>query len=230
MGADSTIARSRRQMPKPLVLLAEDELFVVVDKPAGLLSVGDAQRGEPGVAERLREQGIAAAAVHRLDRDVSGALLCARDDAAREALEQQFRERSVRKTYWALVAGVPKPAAGEWKYPILEERGQARVSARGKPAVTRYRTLRALRCASELEIELVTGRYNQIRVHCAHAGWPLAGERKYALGKRDPLKAPRLALHSWRLSFAHPRTRAAVDVEAPLPPELVELLRRAGGG
>lgn len=215
-------------MSKPLTLLFVDEQLVVVDKPAGLLSVGDASRGEPGVAEVLREQGLEAAPVHRLDRDVSGALLCARDAATRAALEEQFRERSLRKSYWALVNGVPKPPAGEIKFPILEERGHARVSARGKASVTRYRTLRELRLACEVEIELVTGRYNQIRVHFAHAGWPLVGERKYAQGKRDPLRAPRVALHSLRLEFTHPRTRVALALEAELPADLRELARRAG--
>jgi 23S rRNA pseudouridine1911/1915/1917 synthase len=215
-------------MSKPLTLLYDDAHLVVVDKPAGLLSVPDSSRGEPGVADVLREQGIAATPVHRLDRDVSGAMLLARDPETLAALEAQFRERSLRKTYWALALGAPKPAAGEIKFPILEERGRARVSAVGKPAVTRYRTLRALRDASELEVELVTGRYNQIRLHLAHSGWPLAGERKYAAGKRDPYRPARVALHSWRLAFAHPRTGAQVEVEAPLPRDLIELLRRAG--
>ncbi len=83
-----------------------------------------------------------------------------------------------------------------------------------------------------LEIDLVTGRKNQIRLHAAHAGFPLAGERKYARGKEATLrfKSRRVALHAWRLEFAHPRTGAVLRLEAPLPPDLLELLDRARKG
>ena len=115
------------------------------------------------------------------------------------------------------------------KYPILEEGSFARVSARGKESVTKYRTLRALRTTTAVEIDLVTGRHNQIRVHFAHAGFPLVGERKYARGKDSPVRfrSRRVALHAWKLAFRHPRTGKAIEVEAPLPEDLVELLARA---
>jgi len=115
--------------------------------------------------------------------------------------------------------------------PILEQGSFARVSARGKPAVTKYRTLSALRTTTEVEIDLVTGRMNQIRVHFAHAGFPLVGERKYARGKDSPVRfrSRRVALHAWKLSFRHPHTWEGVAVEAPLPSDLVDLLERASG-
>ena len=112
---------------------------------------------------------------------------------------------------------------GELKFPILEERGRARVSARGKPSHTSYRTLREHRLATEVEIDLRTGRYNQIRVHFAHAGCPLIGETKYARRKEDPLRSARVALHAWRLTFEHPLRREPVAVEAPLPPPLTPI-------
>jgi len=147
------------------------------------------------------------------------------DEGAQAALEDLFRARSIQKTYWALARGRPPKPEGELSFPILEERGRARVSARGKPARTRYRTLRALRLCTELEIDLGTGRYNQIRVHLAHAGCALVGETKYAQRRDDPLKARRLALHAWRLAFAHPLTGVEVRAEAPLPEELAALVR-----
>ena len=214
-------------MRAPIPILFEDEQLLVADKPAGLLTVaGDG----PSLETRLAEQGVVARAVHRLDRDVSGCVLCVKDPALRPALEDLFRERALAKTYWALAQGSLAKDAGEWSFPILEERGQARVSARGRPARTRWRVLARFAHATELEIDLVTGRYNQIRVHSSHAGHPLVGERKYAEGKRDPLRAGRLALHAWRLAFPHPTSGEPLAVEAPLPSELARLREEAERG
>lgn len=216
-------------MRAPIPILFEDEHLLVADKPAGVLSVrlGD----ERGLPELLAEQGRPVIAVHRLDREVSGAILLARDEATRAALEELFRARGVVKTYWAMARGRVKPAEGAWTFPILEERGHARVSALGKRSRTVYRTLRDHGIASELEIDLVTGRYNQIRLHAAHAGFPLVGERKYARGKDASVrfKSRRVALHAWRLSFTHPVTNERIDAEAPLPNDLLELVQSLRG-
>ena len=209
-------------MADPLSILYRDEHLLVVDKPSGLLSVATPGARGRTVELVLAEQGLAGRPVHRLDRDVSGALLCAATEAARPALEGLFRERAIQKTYWALVRGAPPKAEGQLAFPILEERGRARVSARGKPSRTGYRTLRTHARATEVEVDLQTGRYNQIRVHFAHAGAPLIGETKYAQRRDDPLKAKRIALHAWRLAFDHPVTGERIEVEAPLP----EALRR----
>jgi 23S rRNA pseudouridine1911/1915/1917 synthase len=213
-------------------ILFRDEHLLVVDKPAGVLSVPDRAAGAPSLPELLARQGIAALAVHRLDRDVSGAVLLALDEETRAALEALFRERAVKKTYWALAQGRPRPEQGAWHFPILEEGARTRVSALGQKALTRYRTLEALPGASALEIDLVTGRRNQIRLHAAHAGFPLAGERKYARGKDAQVRfrSRRVALHAWRLEFAHPRSGAPLRIEAPLPADLCELLARLRRG
>jgi len=214
---------------QPLVLLHRDERCVVVDKPAGLLSVPDASVGERSVPELLVAQGLAARSVHRLDREVSGVLLLALDDEALAALQDLFRARAVEKLYWGMAAGRLEPAQGQLAFPILEEPGGARVSARGKPARTRYRTLASHALASELELELLTGRKNQIRVHLAHAGHALVGERKYARGRDAPLplRSRRVALHAARLAFETPWTGKKLVIEAPLPADLVELRARA---
>jgi len=206
-------------------ILFRDARLVVVDKPAGVLSV-------PELPEMLARDGIAALPVHRLDRDVSGALNLALDEDTRAALETLFRERALKKTYWALAQGKVQPVQGTWHFPILEEGAHSRVSALGLKSETRYRTLEALRSASVLEIDLVTGRKNQIRLHAAHAGFPLAGERKYARGKDASVrfKSRRVALHAWRLEFVHPRTGATLKIEAPLPADLCELLERTRKG
>jgi 23S rRNA pseudouridine1911/1915/1917 synthase len=213
----------------PIPILYRDDHVLVVSKPAGILSVPTPGASGLSLPEALEHDGIRALPVHRLDREVSGATLFALDEATRADLETAFRERTVRKTYWALAQGRVLPARGTLRFPILEQGSFARVSARGKASETRYRALHTLRTTTELEIDLVTGRYNQIRIHFAHAGFPLVGERKYARGKDSPVRfrSRRVALHSWKLAFPHPRKRAEVEVEAPLPPDLTELLERA---
>lgn len=213
-------------MGSPIPILFRDEHLLVVDKPSGLLSVGVAE-AKRTLQQVLVAEGLRVLPVHRLDREVSGAIVFALDEETRAALEALFRERRLRKTYWALARGRLRQREGELKFPLLEERGMARVSARGKPSTTRYRTLREHARATELEIDLVTGRYNQIRVHFAHAGHPLVGETKYARRKEDPFGFPRVALHSWKLSLEHPRTGAALDIECPLSTDLLALLERA---
>jgi len=210
-------------------VLYRDDHVLVVSKPAGLLSVPAAGGRERSLPEVLELEGLRALPVHRLDREVSGATLLALDEETRAGLETAFRERTIQKTYWALAQGRVRPAQGVFRFPILEQGSFARVSARGKEATTRYRTLRGLRTTTEVEIDLVTGRMNQIRVHFAHAGFPLVGERKYARGKDSPVRfrSRRVALHAWRLGFPHPRTGKRVEVEAPLPDDLTALVERA---
>lgn len=212
-------------MSAPLPILYEDEHLLVADKPAGVLSVPGPGTDARSLPELLADQGLRVIPVHRLDRDVSGAVLFARDRATRDLLEEQFRARALTKIYWAMAQGRVKPAQGAWSFPILEEGSIARVSAQGKRSQTRFRTLNDYGTATELEIELVTGRYNQIRLHAAHAGFALVGERKYARGKDSKVRfrSRRVALHAWRLAFAHPHTHAEIAVEAPLPADLVEL-------
>ncbi|HEX6884288.1 MAG TPA: RluA family pseudouridine synthase [Planctomycetota bacterium] len=214
---------------RPLPILYRDERLAVVDKPPGLLSVPDAGAGARSVPELLAAQGLRALGVHRLDREVSGVLLVALDEEALQLLQDLFRAHAVEKVYWGMAAGHVEPPAGQLTFPILEEPGGARVSARGKPARTRYRTLVRHRLASELELTLDTGRKNQIRVHLAHAGHALVGERKYARG-RDAvlaLRSRRVALHAWRLRLRVPWTGTELAVEAPLPEDLRELQGRA---
>jgi RluA family pseudouridine synthase len=206
----------------------EDPDLVVVDKPAGLLSVST-----PGAAGRTLVAVLAGQGhpdllpVHRLDRDVSGLVALAKHERARAALESLFRGRAVEKTYWALVRGRLRPERGAFDDPILDEGARARVHPRGKPALTRWRVLAQHRATSVVEIELVTGRYNQIRLHFAHHDQALVGERKYARGKDDVLRAKRVALHAWKLAFPHPLRGERVAVEAALPDDLRELLAAA---
>jgi len=216
---------------EPVPILYRDAHVLVVSKPAGMLSVSTPGAAGLALPDALRLEGFQVLPVHRLDREVSGAVILALDEETRAALEHAFRERTIEKTYWAVAQGRVQPAQGTHRFPILEQGSFARISARGKPSVTGYRTLEKLPTTTVLEIDLVTGRYNQIRLHFAHAGFPLVGERKYARGKDSPVRfrSRRVALHSWKVALAHPRTGKRIEVEAPIPDDLLELLARASG-
>jgi 23S rRNA pseudouridine1911/1915/1917 synthase len=209
-------------------VLFEDEDLLVASKPSGLLSVPTP--GAPGntLLDVLAAEGRPGLLpVHRLDRDVSGLVVLAKHEAARAALEHLFRGRAVKKIYWALVRGRLRPDTGSFEDPIRDEGARARVEPRGKPALTRWRVLARQAATSVVEVELVTGRYNQIRLHFAHHDQALVGERKYARGKDDPLRGKRVALHAWKLAFPHPLRGHRIELEAPLPADLRELLANA---
>jgi len=214
---------------EPVPILLQDAHLLVVSKPAGMLSVATPGAAGLSLPDALLREGLRVFPVHRLDREVSGAVILALDEETRDGLEHAFRERTIEKTYWAIAQGRVHPAEGTFRFPILEQGSFARVSAHGKPSTTRYRTLERLGSTTVLEIDLVTGRYNQIRIHFAHAGFPLVGERKYARGKDSPIRfrSRRVALHSWKVALTHPRTGKRIEVEAPIPDDLLDLLARA---
>ncbi len=212
-------------MERAIEVLHDDEQVLVVHKPPGLLSVPTPNAEGDDLVAALARQGQSVIAVHRLDREVSGAVIFARDAATRDQLEELFRAHAVKKTYWALAQGRFQDKHGVYKWPILEDGANARISAQGKPSETRWSVLASYRHATELQIDLITGRRNQIRLHFAHAGHALAGERKYAYGRDSQvrIKSRRVALHAWHVEFPHPRTHATLSVECPLPDDLMEL-------
>jgi 23S rRNA pseudouridine1911/1915/1917 synthase len=167
--------------------------------------------------------------VHRLDRDTSGLLLVARNDAAQRALMEQLRARRVKKTYLALVHGSPPAEVGRIEAPIGRDpkrRMRMAVVPDGRPATTGYRVRERFRGWTLLELDLVTGRTHQLRVHLASIGHAIAGDPMYATGvaRRGPAGLERLFLHSARLEFMAPSGERLVRVEAPLPPALEQVL------
>lgn len=219
-----------RAVNPPIPILHRSERFVVAAKPPGLLSAPERGGAARSLVEVLTEQGIACQAVHRIDLDVSGALVLALDDEARAALELVFRDRAAKKTYWAMAQGRYQEARGVYRWPIVDDGPDARVDERaGKPSETRWTVIARHAVATEMEVELVTGRRNQIRVHFAHGGHALIGDRRYGRGRDQKLRAPsrRVALHAWRIAFDSPFGGERVDVEAPLPADLLELRAEA---
>jgi RluA family pseudouridine synthase len=220
-------------------ILHKDRTLLVVDKAAGVLTVSAPGSRERCLLDDLRRDGLAVAPVHRLDRETSGVLLLCLAPAHRAALEAAFRGHEVTKEYLALVHGIPHTRKATIDLPILDEGATARVDRRGQRAVTHYEVREVYRgapgggAAALLHVRLETGRHNQIRVHCAHLGHPLVGDRKYgrrpeaARGgvQRAAVPAPgRCLLHAERLALRHPASGAPLDVRAPLPADFAEAL------
>jgi 23S rRNA pseudouridine1911/1915/1917 synthase len=213
-----------------LTVVHEDEDVVVIDKPAGLVVHPGSGNWEgtllnallhhsPG-AGHLPRAGI----VHRLDKDTSGLLVVAKNEAAQQALVRQLQAHTVKRTYLALVRGrIAKPGkvdAPIGRHPV--HRTKMAVVANGKPAVTHYRVREAFAAHTLLECDLETGRTHQIRVHLASIGYPLEGDAAYA--GRGPRLLERQALHAWKLAFDHPGTGKIVRFESPMPADFRGLL------
>jgi 23S rRNA pseudouridine1911/1915/1917 synthase len=164
--------------------------------------------------------------VHRLDRDTSGVILVAKNDAAHNALARQLKERRVEKTYVALVEGRPKPAEGIIDAPIARDprnRKRMAIVDGGREAITSYTTIEDFGESSLLEVQPKTGRTHQIRVHLAAIGHPIVGDRVY--GHPSPL-VERQFLHAARIAFEHPRSRERLKLEAPLAADLSRALAK----
>ncbi len=162
--------------------------------------------------------------VHRLDRDTSGVILIAKNDAAHNGLAKQLKNRTIEKTYLALVEGTPKPAEGVIDAPLARDprrRERMAVIEGGRESVTAYTVIERFSGSSLVEARPKTGRTHQIRVHLAAIGHPIVGDRVY--GKPSPLVA-RQFLHAQRIVFTHPRTNDRVELEAPLAADLAAAL------
>ena len=168
--------------------------------------------------------------VHRLDKLTSGVVLVARTDAAHRALARQFAERTVKKTYLALVHGVLKQDHGRINAPIERDPvHRMKMTCRtggGRAALTDYTVLRRGKAHTYLSVDLHTGRTHQIRVHMASLGHPVAGDDVYGPKEREPLG--RYFLHAHRVTFTSPASGDIVTVEAPLPDDLTQVLCRFG--
>jgi 23S rRNA pseudouridine1911/1915/1917 synthase len=246
--------RNRPALPRvrcSLPVLYEDEHVIIVDKPAGLLTVpsGPGPRDEDTAlqrvqeyARRLRPRAGFAERVHRLDRDTSGAIAFALSREARAGLIQTFREHHIDRMYLALVSGDPRTDGGEVDAPLREawtsgRKAVARPGEAAQPALTRWRLRERFSGAALLEVQLETGRQHQIRVHLAHVGLPIIGDPVYSREPLHPagprtLRPGRPMLHAFRLGFRHPVTGERVAAESPIPEDMrrvLAALRQSGG-
>lgn len=209
------------------LIIHRDDSALVLDKPPGLATQGGTKTVEhvDGLLDALRfDAPVRPKLVHRLDKDTSGALLVARTPRAAAFFSKAFSNRSARKTYWAIVVGVPAVEAGEINLPLAKQPGtggeKMHVSEEaGQPSVTRYRVLDvAGNEASWVELTPLTGRTHQLRVHMAAIGHPIVGDGKYG-GKPAFLTGTisrKLHLHARRLRIDHP-DGGKLDIAAELP-------------
>ena len=219
----------------PLRILYEDDDFVAIDKPAGMVVHAGAGVHSGTLVNALlyRFESLSALGgelrpgiVHRLDRYTSGVLLVAKNDAAHRALAAQFAGRTVEKTYLALVGGRVGMDSGRIEKPIARDpRRRTRMTARlerGRAAWSEYRVLRRFERFTFLEVRIGTGRTHQIRVHLSSIGHPVAGDRLYGApaSVEGLLPLGRFFLHAHRIRFRHPFSGQPVEVESPLPPDL----------
>ncbi len=212
----------------PLEILLEDNHLLAVNKPAGIATMG-ASAGETSVVNWARQYikrryskpgNVYLGVVSRLDAPVSGVLLLARTSKAAARLSEQFRSRSVEKTYWGIVAGKDLPRSARWEDFLLKDESQHRMrrvaadAAGAAAAVLEFRQLKQLSACWLVEIAPETGRKHQIRVQFAERGWPILGDKKY--GSRQPFSSG-IALHSRRLAFDHPISKKRIELVARLP-------------
>jgi len=227
----------------PLVLVHEDKHLFVIDKPAGLVVHPGAGNADGTLQNALLSLDPKLAAlpragiVHRLDKDTSGLLVVARTLPAHTALVRMLGEREVHREYEAICRGV-MTAGGTIDAPIdRHPTDRVRMSVRegGRDAVTHYRVIKRFRANTHVRVQLETGRTHQIRVHLAHAGFPIVGDRVYGgrltlpKGASEELRQalrdfPRQALHAARLQFEHPVSGKPVECASPLPADMVGLL------
>jgi 23S rRNA pseudouridine1911/1915/1917 synthase len=223
----------------PLDILYEDADLLVINKPAGLVVHPAAGHSSGTLVNALLHHCGSLAAiggeqrpgiVHRLDRDTSGIMVVAKSDRALAGLMNQFKQRTIRKDYVALVWGHPSPARGTIETLIGRHRvDRKKMSAQpktGRAAVTHYRIMERFGNVSLLRIRLETGRTHQIRVHMAYRGFPVVGDAQYGgrSGHSLPLSVGRQMLHAETLAFMHPVTDKPLTFTAPWPADLNALV------
>ena len=229
--------------PAPEIALRvvyEDADLLIIDKPAGLVVHPSAGHAGGTLVNALLAHGDGSTwggiagvqrpgIVHRLDRDTSGLLMVARRDSSQASLMAQLKARRIKKTYQALVQGSVSAAAGRIEAPVGRDpkhRTRMAVVPDGRPSVTGYRVRERFAEWTLLELDLVTGRTHQIRVHLEAIGHPVAGDPVYGTGtsRRGPTGLERLFLHAWRLELTSPSDGHLIRATAPLPPELESVL------
>ena len=245
---DEVVVRVPIEMPAPVVaenipldVIYEDDALLVVNKPAGMVvhpayghASGTLVNAVLAHCPQIADVGgpDRAGVVHRLDKDTSGLILIAKDGVTRAALQRQFKRRQVAKTYLALVEGQMQPREGVVEAPVGRDKRQRKKMAvvrSGREARTMYRAIEYFANYTLLEVRPHTGRTHQVRVHLSWLGYPIVGDAVYGRHRQRLLRG-RHFLHAARIRFSHPATSEEVEFEAPLPPELADVLKQLRRG
>jgi 23S rRNA pseudouridine1911/1915/1917 synthase len=227
-------------------IIFENDFFVAINKPAGLLSIPDREQSQPSLKDLLQQKYGSIFTIHRLDKETSGIILFAKDEATHKYFSKQFEERSVEKYYLGLVHGTLQNKTGTINDPIMEHpalNGKMIIDKKGKPSVTDYEVIESFGRYSLLKFQIHTGRMHQIRVHAKNIGHPIICDplygdgkplllssikKKYKLSKHDEEERPilnRVALHSLQLKFKD-ASGNAFDLIAELPKDIRALLQQ----
>lgn len=233
-------------MKIPELIIFENNDFVALNKPSGLLSIPDREGKEVSLKIMLKEKYGDIFTVHRIDRDTSGLIVFAKNEAAHKHLSRQFEERQTKKIYQGLVIGSVPEKKGSIQSPIAEHpalNGTMIIHRKGKESLTDYEVLEDFGIYSLLQFQIHTGRTHQIRVHMKEIGHPIvcdavygdgkpvlisALKKKYNLSKNELEERPilgRLALHAFQLSFKD-RDGNVIELEAPLPKDMKATLQQ----
>jgi 23S rRNA pseudouridine1911/1915/1917 synthase len=235
----ATPRSSTSRTGNPLILY-EDAALIVLNKPAGMLSVplerrAGAMSAYDHIEDHLRSSGKRRPlVVHRIDLDTSGLVIFAKTTMAQDALKAQFRRREPERVYLAVVYGHPQPESGTWRDTLvwdqkaLIQKETHPNDPRGMDAISDYQVLETFRDAALIEVRLTTGKRNQIRIQARLRGHTLVGEKRYVYGPDAlrPIPFGRQALHAYRLGFLHPTDERPLTFEAPLPADFKDLLAR----
>jgi 23S rRNA pseudouridine1911/1915/1917 synthase len=219
---------------KDFFIIYQDDDILVVDKPAGLLSVpipkSSAKNLFDLVAQLYAKQGKKIKTVHRIDRYTGGVMVFTKNDKAFNALKKQFRNYEPERVYLALVRGVLEKENGELKHHLMQvKRGFRNIVVHpntkdATEARLEYKVLEALPTTTLVQVNLKTGLKNQIRVQFNEEGHPLVGDRHYAEAEAKEKHINRQALHAWKLSLKHPATGKKMEFEAKLPNDMQKLI------
>ena len=228
------------------IIIFENDNFVALNKPAGVLSIPDREQTQTSLKDILKEKYGNIFTVHRLDKDTSGVIIFAKDEATHKFLSVLFEERKVAKFYLGLVHGIPSPAKGTIDIPIIEhpvQKGMMVTNKKGKPSVTDYEIIEQHKSFSLVQFQIHTGRTHQIRVHAKSIGHPVVCDelygdgkpvllstikRKFNLSKHDDEEKPmlnRLGLHSWKIIF-NDMSGKEIKLAAELPKDMRALLQQ----
>lgn len=219
-------------------IIYHDQYIIAIDKPPGVATQPAPSRFKGTVysalIDYLSQQGLnrlrpSIGMIQRLDQGTSGVMVFSIHPQAHKPMTEHFKTHSIRKIYWAQISGHLSLKKGEFQSCLARRRStnlMVSVNAGGKMAVTRYRLMKELKFSSLVEIELVTGRTHQIRVHFSEAGFPLLGDTAYGgPGSLGSLNISRPMLHARQISFLHPITQEQLVLSAPLPDDFIKLLK-----
>lgn len=188
----------------------EDDWLLVVDKPSGLLVIPT-----PKKERRTLTSILGLHPCHRLDRETSGLIIYAKGKSIQQKMMDEFKQRNVKKTYIAFVQGAPS-----------KNQGQINIAIEGRSALTKYKVIEKRKDFAIVEVNPVTGRTNQIRIHFKQIGNPILGETKYAFRRDFKIKAKRLCLHAKALEFIHPLSKQLISLNSRLPSDLEQFLNK----